>query len=72
MLIEEVVLKDVTEFVTAGDQRAWVEVGRDESVLASLVQRGQIDTARHEDGLRKLGDRLKRSLNSIEDSLQDA
>ena len=50
MLTEEIILEDVAEFVSAGDERAraLLEVG-DESVEFVLVEGGQIDTARHED-----------------------
>ena len=72
MLTEEIILEDVAEFVSAGDERAraLLEVG-DESVEFVLVEGGQIDTARHEDRIRDLGDGLQRPLNSIENSLEN-
>lgn len=70
MLAEEIVLEDVAKFVTASDERAraFLKVGH-ESVEFVLIERGQIDTTRHEYGLRDLGDSLERPLNTIEDSL---
>ena len=72
MLTEEIVLEDVAELVAAGDERAWalLEVGN-ERVESVLVEGGQIDATRHEDRIRDLGDGLERSLNSIEDSLEN-
>lgn len=50
VLVEEVVLEDLTDLVTTSDDRtgAFLEVWY-EGVLAVLVQRGKIDTARYED-----------------------
>jgi len=50
MLAEEIVLEDVTELVTTGDDRTWalLVVGH-ESVELVLVEGGQIDATRHED-----------------------
>ena len=72
MITEEIILKDMTKLVTAGDERAWalLEV-RDERVESVLIERGQIDAARHEDRIRDLGNRLQRSLNSIKNCLED-
>ena len=72
MVTEEIVLKDVAELVTASDERAWAhrEVG-DERVEFVLVERGQIDAARHENRIRDRGDRLQWSLNSIENGLEN-
>ena len=50
MLVEEVVLEDLTDFVATSydGAGAFLEVWH-ESVLAVLIQRGKIDTARYED-----------------------
>jgi len=50
VLVEEVVLEDLTDLVTTSDDGtgAFLEVWY-EGVLAVLVQRGKIDTARYED-----------------------
>ena len=72
MVTEEIVLEDVTELVSASNERAWalLEVG-DERVEFVLVERGQIDATRHEDRIRDRGDRLERPLNSIENGLEN-
>ena len=72
MLVEKIVLEDMTDLITASDDstRSFLVVGN-EGVEAVLVEGGEIDTTRHEDGLRDLGDRLKRTLNTIEDSLEN-
>ena len=72
MLVEEVILEDVTEFVTASADGTWALLGvRDEGVLAVLIKRGQIDATGHEDRVGDLSDSLQRSLNSIKDSLEN-
>ena len=72
MLVEEVILEDVTEFVTAGADGTWALLWvRDEGVLAVLIKRGQIDATGHEDRVGDLSDSLQRSLNSIKDSLEN-
>ena len=72
MVTEEIILEDVAEFVSAGDERAGalLKVG-DEGVEFILVEGGQIDAARHEDRIRDLGNGLQRPLNSIENSLEN-
>ena len=72
MLTEEIILEDVSELVSAGDEGTWalLEVGN-ERVEFVLVEGGQIDATGHENGIRDLGDGLERSLDSIEDSLEN-
>ena len=72
MLVEKIVLEHMTDLISTGDDgtRAFLVVGN-EGVEAVLVEGGEINTTRHEDGLRNLGDRLKWSLNTIEDSLEN-
>ena len=72
MLVEKIVLEDVTNLVTASDEGAGTHVGvGHERVEAVLVQGGQIDAARHEDGVGHLRNGLERALNSIENSLEN-
>ena len=72
MLTEEIILENVSELVSAGDEGTWalLEVGN-ERVEFVLVEGGQIDATGHENGIRDLGDGLERSLDSIEDSLEN-
>jgi len=72
MFGEEIVLEHVSELVTTSNHRAWglFEV-RDESVFAVLIKGGEIDTTGHEYGTRDLGNGLKRSLDTIENSLEN-
>ena len=72
MLMEKIILEHMTNLISASDDgtRAFLVVGN-EGVEAVLVEGGEIDTTRHEDGLRDLGDGLKWSLNTIEDSLEN-
>ena len=72
MLVEKIVLEDMTDLITASDDgtRSFLVVGN-EGVEAVLVEGGEIDTTRHEDGLRDLGNRLKWSLNTVKDSLEN-
>ena len=72
MLVEKIVLEDVTELVATGNERAraLAEVG-DERVELVLVEGGQIDSTGHKDRIRLFGNRLQGSLDSIEDSLEN-
>jgi len=72
VLTEEIVLEDVAELVATGNERAGALLQvRNERVKLVLVEGGQIDATGHEDRIRDLGDGLERSLNSIEDSLEN-
>ena len=72
MLMEKIILEHMTNLISTGDDGTWafLVVGN-EGVEAVLVEGGEIDTTRHEDGLRDLGNRLKWSLNTIKDSLEN-
>jgi len=72
MLVEEIVLENVTDLVTATDEGAGAHgvVGH-EGVNAILIEGRKIDTTGHEDRARDLGDGLERSLNSVKDSLEN-
>jgi len=72
MLVEEIVLKNVTNLITASNEGAGghSEVGH-EGVHAVLIEGRKIDTTGHEDRTGDLGDGLERSLNSVKDSLEN-
>ena len=72
MLMEKIILEHMTNLISTGDDGTWafLMVGN-EGIEAVLVEGGEIDTTRHEDGLRDLGNRLKWSLNTIKDSLEN-
>ena len=72
MLMEKIIFEDMTKLVTASYYGTWglSRVG-DEGVFTVLIKGGKIDTARYKNGSGDLGDSLKRSLNTIENSLEN-
>ena len=73
MLGEEVVLEDLADAVAADDEVAELLAGvRREHEWLVLVEAVNHDATRHEHRLELVGNSLQRTLNTVEDILQNA